>query len=88
MIEYRAASFATHNHEAKGDEWAAHTSGDRIQRLFDDKDFCSATDPRGTSPTWWRCQAGSDVTTHDAEAARSLLATSRQTTNLLRPGAE
>jgi hypothetical protein len=92
MIEYRAASFATRNHEAKGDEWAAwHTNGDRIQRcLFDDEGFLLAIETLegDVSDLVAFAQAGSDVTTHDAEAARRLSwLHSRQTTNLLRAGA-
>jgi hypothetical protein len=76
MIEYRTASFAGSNHEAIGDCWAAwHTNGDRIQRcLFDDENLLLGIETLegDVSDLVAFAQAGSDVTTHDAEAARRL----------------
>ena len=76
MIEYRTASFAERNHEAIGDCWAAwHTNGDRIQRcLFDDENLLLGIETLegDVSDLVAFAQAGSDVTTHDAEAARRL----------------
>ena len=91
MIEYRTASFAERNHEAMGDCWAAwHTNGDRIQRcLFDDENLLLGIETLegDVSDLVAFAQAGSDVTTHDAEAARRLSwLHSRQTTRLLRAG--
>jgi hypothetical protein len=91
MIEYRTASFAERNHEAMGDCWAAwHTNGDRIQRcLFDDENLLLGIETLegDVSDLVAFAQAGSDVTTHDAEAARKLSwLHSRQTTQLLRAG--
>jgi hypothetical protein len=92
MIEYRTALFAKRNHEAMGDEWGAwHTNGDRIQRcLCDEESFLLATHTLDgdVADLVAFAQAGSDVTTHDAEAARRLSwLHSRQTTHLLRAGA-
>ena len=91
MIEYRIASFAKRDHEARGDYWAAwHTNGDKIQRcLFDDDSFLLGIETLegDASDLVAFAQAGSDVTTHDAEAARRLSwLHSRQTTNLLKAG--
>jgi hypothetical protein len=91
MIEYRTASVAERNHEVMGDYWAAwHTNGDRIQRcLFDDDSFLLGIETLegDVSDLVAFAQAGSDVTTHDAEAARKLSwLHSRQTTQLLRAG--
>jgi hypothetical protein len=91
MIEYRTASFAERNHEAMGDCWAAwHTNGDSIQRcLFDDENLLLGIETLegDVSDLVAFAQAGSDVTTHDAEAARKLSwLHSRQTTQLLRAG--
>jgi hypothetical protein len=91
MIEYRTASFAERSHEAMGDCWAAwHTNGDRIQRcLFDDENLLLGIETLDgdVSDLVAFAQAGSDVTTHDAEAARRLSwLHSRQTTHLLRAG--
>jgi len=91
MIEYRTASFAQRDHAARGDEWGAwHTYGDRIQRsLFDDDGFLLAweTLEGDVADLVAFAKAGSDVTTHDAEAARRLSRLhSRQTTNLARAG--
>jgi hypothetical protein len=91
MIEYRTASFAERNHEAMGDCWAAwHTNGDRIQRcLFDAENRLLGIETLegDVSDLVAFAQAGSDVTTHDAEAARKLSwLHSRQTTQLFRAG--
>ena len=91
MIEYRAPSFANRHHEAMGDTWGSwHTDGENIQRcLFDEESFLLATETLegDVSDLVAFARAGSDVTTHDAEAARRLSwLHSRQTVQLLRAG--